>query len=183
MCGDAITTQATFTLPAYQISFTPLWRNPMMNERRPSRVPLYLMHFSIAVLFLLQNGAIIGPAIVSPLLALCCYGMGFGSYIESFMKALMSISYLRYGLTGFSLALYTNRPFMDCPSPFCLYANPGILLRDLGMEHDMYYMQIIALLAFTTLHRVVAYFALRYRLTAEFSNKFMVRISKFLKHR
>ncbi|CAH2076871.1 unnamed protein product, partial [Iphiclides podalirius] len=28
------------------------------------------------------NGSILGPAIVSPLLVLCCYGMGFGMYIE-----------------------------------------------------------------------------------------------------
>lgn len=134
-------------------------------------------------MFLPQNGSIVGPATAAPLLALCCYGMGFGPTIETSMRALMSASYLRYGLSGFSLALYTNRPFMDCQEPFCLYSDPTILLRDIGMEHDNYYLQIGGLLVFTTVHRVMAYFLLRYRLTAEFSNKFMTRISKFLKHR
>lgn len=133
--------------------------------------------------FLIQNGSILGPATAAPLLALCCYGMGFGKYIETTMQVLMSMSYMRYGISGLSLALYTNRPVMDCPTTFCLYADPRIFLRDLGMENDIYYVQILLLLMFTTFHRVLAYCALRYRLTAEFSNKFMIYISKFLKHR
>lgn len=109
--------------------------------------------------------------------------MGFGQYIEYFMQLLMSASYLRYGLSGFSLALYQHRPKMECTKEFCLYADPNLLLRDVGMAHDSYGLQIVGLLAFTFIHRVIAYFALRYRLTAEFSNKFMTYISKFLKHR
>ncbi|CAH2076869.1 unnamed protein product, partial [Iphiclides podalirius] len=38
------------------------------------------------------NGSIIGPAMVSPLLVLCCYGMGFGPYIEDRMKILIITS-------------------------------------------------------------------------------------------
>lgn len=138
---------------------------------------------NIEVFSIFQNGSIVAPATAAPLLALCCYGMGFGPYIETTMRALMSVSFLRYGLTGFALSLYSDRPLMECPEPFCLYADPKILLRDLGMEEKTYYMQIVGLIIFTTLHRVMAYFFLRYRLTAEFSNKFMMKISKFLKHR
>ncbi|XP_072938739.1 ATP-binding cassette subfamily G member 4-like [Epargyreus clarus] len=129
------------------------------------------------------NGSIIGPATVAPLLALSCYGMGFGPYIEAFMNVLMSMSYLRYGVTGFCLALYQKRGLMNCDVDFCLYADPKLLLRDLGMANNTYSIQIICLVAFTLLHRTAAYFALRYRLTAEYSNKFMTYISKFLKHR
>lgn len=135
------------------------------------------------IITLFQNGSIIGPAAAAPLLALCCYGMGFGPYIETSMKALMSASYLRYGLSGFSLALYQHRQTMECKQDFCLYADPTLILRDVGMSNDSYMVQVIGLLAFTTVHRLLAYFALRYRLTAEFSNKFMTYISKFLKHR
>lgn len=116
-------------------------------------------------------------------MALCCYGMGFGPYIESAMKVLMSASYLRYGLTGFSLALYNNREKMECPDEFCLYSDPKLLLRDVGMSNDSYPIQIVWLLGFTAMHRTVAYFALRYRLTTEFTSKFMLYVSKFLKHR
>lgn len=72
---------------------------------------------------------------------------------------------------------------MDCPSEFCLYNNPQMILRDVGMTNDTFPIQVVGLIAFTAVHRVIAYFALRYRLTAEFSNKFMCYVSKFLKHR
>lgn len=109
--------------------------------------------------------------------------MGFGAFIEKIMHFLMSISYLRYGLTGFCLALYQKRPLMECNSDFCLYADTKILLRDIGMANDSYAIQITGLILFTILHRLVAYFALRYRLTTEFTSKFMTYISKFLKYR
>ncbi|XP_013185297.1 ATP-binding cassette subfamily G member 4 [Amyelois transitella] len=133
--------------------------------------------------FSVTNGSIVGPATAAPLLCLCCYGMGFGPYIEKTMKALMSASYLRYGLSGLSLALYQNRGPMQCNEDFCLYYDPKLILRDVGMADDSYGMQMAGLLIFTFIHRLLAYLALRYRLTAEFSNKFMAYISKFLKHR
>ncbi|XP_059055461.1 ATP-binding cassette subfamily G member 4-like isoform X1 [Achroia grisella] len=133
--------------------------------------------------FSVTNGSIVGPATAAPLLALCCYGMGFGAYIETYMKLLMSASYLRYGLSGFSLALYQNRGQMECSAEFCLYTDPKLILRDVGMANDNYGFQILGLLVFTAIHRFLAYFALRHRLTAEYSNKFMTYISKFLKHR
>ncbi|XP_026752084.1 ATP-binding cassette subfamily G member 4-like [Galleria mellonella] len=133
--------------------------------------------------FSVTNGSIVGPATAAPLLALCCYGMGFGPYIETSMKFLMSASYLRYGLSGFSIALYQNRGPMECNVEFCLYNNPKLILRDVGMANDNYGFQILGLLVFTAIHRSLAYFALRHRLTAEASNKFIAYISKFLKHR
>lgn len=116
-------------------------------------------------------------------MVLCCYGMGFGPFIEATMKALMSASYLRYGLTGLSLALYNNRAQLECPEDFCLYADPKLLLRDVGMSYDSYPIQIVGLLVFTAVHKTLAYFALRYRLTAEFTSKFMLYVSKVLRHR
>ncbi|CAH0702263.1 unnamed protein product [Spodoptera exigua] len=133
--------------------------------------------------FNVTNGSIVAPATAAPLLALSCYGMGFGPYIEATMKALMSISFLRYGVTGFSIALYQNRQKMECNQEFCLYSEPKLLIRDLGMEGDTYMIQVAGLIGFTVLHRSLAYLALRYRLTNEFSNKFMCYVSKFLKHR
>ncbi|OWR46507.1 hypothetical protein KGM_200492B, partial [Danaus plexippus plexippus] len=133
--------------------------------------------------FNVTNGSIVGPATVSPLLALCCYGLGFGSHIETFMKFLMSLSYLRYSLNGFCLALYQMRPALNCDTDFCLYADSKILLRDLGMIDHTYSTQMICLLVFTIVHRFFAYFALKYSLREEFTSKFMTYVSKFLKHR
>ncbi|XP_047513165.1 ATP-binding cassette sub-family G member 1-like [Pieris napi] len=133
--------------------------------------------------FSVTNGSIVGPATLAPLLALCCYGMGFGKFIEPFMKILMSVSYLRYALSGLCLAIYNKRPLMECDDIFCVYSDPKLLLRDVGIMNDNYIIQIVALVIFTAIHRISAYFALRYRLTSEFTSKFMTYISKFLKHR
>ncbi|KPJ06939.1 ATP-binding cassette sub-family G member 4 [Papilio machaon] len=100
-----------------------------------------------------MNGSIVGPATVSPLLVLCCYGMGFGPYIETRMKILMSLSYLRYGLSGLSIALYQKRSSMECHQDFCLYSDPKLILRDVGMANETYYMQIVGLLGFIIIHR------------------------------
>ncbi|CAK1600723.1 unnamed protein product [Parnassius mnemosyne] len=131
--------------------------------------------------FNVTNGSIVGPATISPLLMLCCYGMGFGSFIEPLMKVLMSMSYLRYGLTAFTLPLYQNRTLMECNADVCPYADPAIILRDVGMASDIYSLQIFGLIMFTTFHRVIAYFILRHRLTGDNSNKFIAQINKFLK--
>lgn len=56
----------------------------------------------------------------------------------------MSLSFLRYAVTGFSLALYQHRTPLDCPDPFCLYTDPKLIIRDIGMqgqEYGMYGMQ------------------------------------------
>ncbi|XP_075974665.1 ATP-binding cassette sub-family G member 1-like isoform X2 [Anticarsia gemmatalis] len=141
--------------------------------------------FGLAVgsAFSVTNGSIVAPACAAPLLALACYGLGFGPYIEGTMKALMSASFLRYGVASFSLALYQHRTYMECPEDFCLYSDPQLILRDVGMEGDTYAFQILGLVVFSIIHRTLAYMALRYRLTAEFSNRFMTYVSKVLKHR
>lgn len=129
------------------------------------------------------NGSIVGPASLAPLLVLACYGLGFGPYIEEFMKVLMRLSYLRYGVTGFAIALYEDRDYIECPDDLCLYSDPKLIIRDLGMETDKYHIQILALLGFTVLHKILGYLFLKYRLTTEFSNRFMSYLSKVLKHR
>ncbi|CAG4983721.1 unnamed protein product, partial [Parnassius apollo] len=131
--------------------------------------------------FNVTNGSIVGPATISPLLVLCCYGMGFGSFIEPRMKVLMSMSYLRYGLTAFTLPMYQNRTLMDCNAEVCPYGDPSIILRDVGMASDIYSLQIFGLIVFTTLHRLIAYFILRHRLTGEYSNKFIAQINKWVR--
>lgn len=141
-----------------------------------------MLLFSLFHKFCFQNGSILGPAIVSPLLMLCCYGMGFGMYIEPSMKALMSLSFLRYGLTGFTLPQYQNRTLFHCSQDMCPYADPSIVIRELGMENETYETQILGLLIFTVIHRLIAFFLLRHRITFEYSNRFLVQINKFLKY-
>ncbi|KPI92893.1 ATP-binding cassette sub-family G member 4 [Papilio xuthus] len=124
----------------------------------------------IGTIFNSTNGAILGPSIISPLLVLCCYGMGFGRQIESGMRFLMSLSYLRYGLTGMTLPMYQNRTRMHCSEDICVYGDPTYVLQELGMEGDTYIIQILGLSVFVVLFRAIAFFTLRHRLANEYSN-------------
>lgn len=127
------------------------------------------------------------PASFSPLLALAVYGMGHGEAIEGSMSFLMGLSYLRYGLTAIADSLYGhNRPPLSCLGSefeYCHYKDPKLILRDLGMADTTTLGQIIALITFAVVYRFVAYLALRYRLTSEFSNQVLNYVAKILRHK
>jgi len=146
------------------------------------KTPIFLIY-----LFCFQNGSIVAPASFSPLLALAAYGMGHGEAIEGSMSFLMSLSYLRYGLVAITNSLYGhNRPILSCVGSeieYCHYKDPKLLLRDLGMADTTTLEQILALFAFAVLYRFVAYLALRYRLTSEFSNQVLNYIAKILRYK
>lgn len=67
------------------------------------------------------------------MLVLAVYGMGYGKNAELVYKWLMQLSYLRFGLVGFAVALYSgDRPPMHCDDakePYCHYSDPKLLLR------------------------------------------------------
>jgi len=152
------------------------------NIRKSLKTPIYLRY-----LICFQNGSIVGPASISPLLALAVYGMGHSEAIEGSMSFLMGLSYLRYGLVAITNSLYGhNRPLLSClrsENDYCHYKDPKLLLRDLGMADTTTLGQIMALFAFAVIYRFVAYLALRYRLTSEFSNQVLNYIAKILRHK
>lgn len=127
-----------------------------------------------------------GPATAVPFLALSVYGIGAGdlSIDEPFMTFLMSLSYLRYGLVGMTESIFGyNRTSLGCSDDlYCHYKHPQMLLKDLGMERATYTNQIIGLTVCIILFRVIAYLSLRYRLTAEFSNRILNYAAKVLRH-
>lgn len=99
----------------------------------------------------------------------------------------MGLSYLRYGLVAITDSLYGHgRPLLSCLDSdfdYCHYKDPELLLRDLGMADTTTLGQIVALLGFALVYRFVAYLALRYRLTSEFSNQVLNYIAKILRHK
>ncbi|XP_077298624.1 ATP-binding cassette subfamily G member 4-like [Arctopsyche grandis] len=132
---------------------------------------------AIGTIFAVRNGSIIGPGTIAPLLALSVYGMGFGPNIETIMYVLMRLSFIRYGIVGLCIALYDQRDKMNCINePYCHYGDYRIFFRDMGMSNTTYLFEILGLLGFTILHRIVAYLALHFRLQEEFSD----RIRKYL---
>lgn len=131
-----------------------------------------------------QNGSVVGPAVLAPLLALAIYGMGYKYDIEPVMKILMTLSYLRFGIVGFNDVLLNNRSPLKCSDElYCHYKDPQLLMRDMGMANTKFENQFMGVIIFMILFRVVAFIALRYRLTAEFSVKIVNYATKILRHK
>ncbi|XP_069705223.1 ATP-binding cassette subfamily G member 4-like [Periplaneta americana] len=141
----------------------------------------------VGSVFSVANGSVVAPASFTPLLLLAVYGMGHGEAIESRMSFLMSLSYLRYGLVAVTDSLYGhNRPLLSCMSgefEYCHYKDPKLVLRDLGMAGTTTLGQIVAVIVLAIIYRIVAYLALRCRLTSEFSNQVLNYIAKILRHK
>ncbi|PSN47138.1 hypothetical protein C0J52_17456 [Blattella germanica] len=141
----------------------------------------------VGSVFSVMNGSIVAPASFSPILALAVYGMGHGDAIESYMRILMGMSYLRFGLVGITNSLYGHdRPEMSCKGDelgYCHYKDPNLYLRDLGMSDVTTLGQILIMFAYAFVYRIVAYLLLRYRLTSEFSNQVLNYAAKILRHK
>lgn len=120
-----------------------------------------------------------------PLCVVAVYGMGFGQFVEPFMSFLMSLSYVRYLLVATCVSLYGQRPDMYCAPEhkICIYKDPNLLLRDLGMLNKSIFNQFLVLINFYILIRVLAFLALRYRLNKELSNKMVIYMKKILKRK
>lgn len=88
-----------------------------------------------------------GSSVLAPLLALACYGMGYRSTIEPFMKVIISFSYLRFGVVGLSVALFGKREPLECDELYCHYRNPEVSYSDIftifyGVLIDMFCLKI-----------------------------------------
>lgn len=128
-----------------------------------------------------QSGSVVGPAVLAPLLALAVYGMGYRYDIEPMMKILMTFSYLRFGIVGFTDILMNERSTLSCSDElYCHYKDPQLLMRDMGMADTKFGPQLAAVIVFMIIFRVAAFLALRYRLTAEFSVKIVHYATKIL---
>lgn len=116
-------------------------------------------------------------------LCLCVHGVGYGTNIQPFMQVLMYGSYLRYCVVGWMNVLYENRGTLECfDEYFCPYTDSGVLLRDLGMKGQSYLIQVLGLVVYTILFRLIGYTALKYRFGAEFSSNILHYAIKAFKH-
>lgn len=110
-----------------------------------------------------------GAAIIAPLLVLAVYDYGQGRQPKSpLIQLLMSTSYLRYGLKAILDAIYgADRPSLPCPEDeiYCFYANPKVLLADMGMLDIHFTQDILILFTFYVFIKSLAYFLLQQRLS------------------
>lgn len=119
----------------------------------------------VGSIFNIKLGSVVGPALSAPLLIFAVYGMGFGSSMNTYMLCLVKISYMRYAAGGLLHALFADRAPLACPPEeiYCHYADPSMLLRDMGMADVDYGMQAVGLIVIILLYRVLTYTVLRVR--------------------
>ncbi|XP_059614428.1 ATP-binding cassette subfamily G member 4 isoform X2 [Phlebotomus argentipes] len=157
---------------------------------QPISVARMLMFYTISILVSLTseswgllvasrlrvvNAMFVGPVITVPTMLLAVYGIGFGKgvVIPGYVKALMSLSYLRYGLEGIVAAIYGySREDMICPDEevFCAYRKAKFLLMTMGFEDISYPISVGALCIFYLVFNALAFFLIRQRLSLRRTN-------------
>uniref|UniRef100_A0A1B0D4K4 Uncharacterized protein n=1 Tax=Phlebotomus papatasi TaxID=29031 RepID=A0A1B0D4K4_PHLPP len=157
---------------------------------QPISVSRMLMFYTISILVSLTseswgllvasrlrvvNAMFVGPVITVPTMLLAVYGIGFGKgvVIPGYVKALMSLSYLRYGLEGIVAAIYGySRDDMICPEEevFCAYRKAKFLLVTMGFEEISYPLSVGALCIFYLVFNVMAFLLIRQRLSLRRTN-------------
>lgn len=124
----------------------------------------------------------IAPHLLAAILAFGVYGMGYGSDgIEPVMKILINSSYFRFGMIGVTGSLFNNRKYLKCDTEYCHYRDPKILLEDMAMAGHSIEYQVIIILFYCIFFRIIAYFALKYRMTSGVRNKIIHFVTKTVK--
>lgn len=120
-----------------------------------------------------------GPCLLVPLMLLSVYNIGGGiRTVPKYMRVLMSISYLRYGLEGIIDAIYGfERGDMTCPDNevFCPYKKPSFLKQIMGFEEVDFYTSLIALIFFYILFNATAFYLIRRRVLCQSYDNYYVK--------
>lgn len=125
------------------------------------------MGFAIASTLNIVNGIFLGPALTVPLMLFAVQGLGSTEPLPLYRTFVMYLSYIRYGLEGLIIATYGyNRQKLPCPRDemYCHYRVPRELLRTMGMEHVVFWVDFVALIVTFILFKALTYYLLRQRL-------------------
>ncbi|KAF2900586.1 hypothetical protein ILUMI_05599 [Ignelater luminosus] len=132
----------------------------------------------------ITNGSMVAPAVAAPLVFFCIYGMGYGQYIGRVMNIIIYTSYMRVGIVALTQSVFGNRHPLECTDEiYCYYQDPKRLLRDVGMADASYTLHVLGLIGYVIFFRLIAYLALRFRLTSELSRIIVNYISKIFHYR
>ncbi|XP_055839887.1 ATP-binding cassette subfamily G member 4 isoform X2 [Episyrphus balteatus] len=112
----------------------------------------------------IKYGAILGPLFICPFLAFSGFFLRQND-AQEWLKWIFSISFLKYGLEGASLAIFGfNRPKMDCHKIYCHYARPKTFLKNIGMENGNFGTAAIFLLVLFLGLRILAFYIISFRI-------------------
>ena len=102
---------------------------------------------------------------------LCFYLSGFFvslDNIPSYMQWMSYIAYVRYGFEGTMLSIYGyDRETLECSQAYCHFKYPKKFLEEMALDKGVFWIDVVALLAFFVVLRVSGYFILRFKVKME----------------
>lgn len=114
---------------------------------------------------LFQNGSVMGPLLIAPLLGLAIYGFDFASNIPLIMYALMKVSFIRVGVVALVITVFGyDREKMSCSDVYCHFDDPKVMLRFLRIEKVNLWSEIGFLVMFAIIFRTIFYLNLKRRI-------------------
>lgn len=112
----------------------------------------------------IKYGAILGPLFICPFLAFSGFFLRQAD-AQEWLKWIFSISFLKYGLEGASLAIFGfNRPKLECQKIYCHYARPKTFLKNIGMENGSFENAALFLLVLFLALRILAFYIMSFRI-------------------
>ncbi|XP_063701288.1 ATP-binding cassette subfamily G member 4-like [Culicoides brevitarsis] len=125
------------------------------------------------------NAMFTGPCLLVPLMLLSVYNIGGGiSNVPKYMRVLMSVSYLRYGMEGVIDAIYGyGRGDMECPDEevFCPYKKPSFLKQIMGFEEVNFFTSLVALIFFYVIFNLAAFYLIRRRVMCQSYDNYYIK--------
>lgn len=111
-----------------------------------------------------QNGSVVGPLLIAPLLGLAIYGFDFANDIPMFMYGIMKGSFVRVGVVSLVLTVFGyDREQLTCPDVYCHFDDPKVLLRFLRIEKVYLWNEIGYLFMYVVIFRTILYLSLKRR--------------------
>ncbi|TRY72483.1 hypothetical protein TCAL_01040 [Tigriopus californicus] len=115
----------------------------------------------------MQSAVYLGPITTIPILLFSGFFVSLNN-IPIFLQWLAYAAYVRYGFEGTILAIYGfQRETLQCSIPYCHFKYPKKFLEELAMDEGVFWIDVVSLLAFFVLLRVLGYFVLKFRIQLE----------------